>query len=165
VEGAEVLTHLSRLYLLYFKIIFFEKMKIELHLKYIRILLLTVVFSGILTAQKVELFPGDLNIQPFTSNFLEPRMGVFFQSGKNDLRLDIGASKDIARFTGNNGTLFSIGADFFTYTRLRGEADFHFPVDAVDYLFGLNAGYKIPLKGRSEFGIRGKIKSYQRTFC
>ncbi|MBK6680981.1 MAG: hypothetical protein IPG53_13620 [Ignavibacteriales bacterium] len=87
-------------------------MKIELHLKYIRILLLTVVFSGILTAQKVELFPGDLNIQPFTSNFLEPRMGVFFQSGKNDLRLDIGASKDIARFTGNNGTLFSIGADF-----------------------------------------------------
>jgi hypothetical protein len=164
VEGAEVLTHLSRLYLLYFKIIFFEKMKIELHLKYIRILLLTVVFSGILTAQKVELFPGDLNIQPFTSNFLEPRMGVFFQSGKNDLRLDIGASKDIARFTGNNGTLFSIGADFFTYTRLRGEADFHFPVDAVDYLFGLNAGYKIPLKGRSEFGIRARLSHISAHF-
>ena len=41
----------------------------------------------------------------------------------------------------NPKQLLTIGSDFFTYTLLRGEKNFHFPVDAVDYLFGFNVNY------------------------
>ena len=40
-----------------------------------------------------------------------------------------------------NNSKLSFGADLFTYTLLRSQSDFHFPVDAVDYLFGVNFGY------------------------
>jgi hypothetical protein len=36
----------------------------------------------------------------------------------------------------------TMGADFFTYTLLRGETNFHFPVDASDYFFGVNFNFK-----------------------
>jgi hypothetical protein len=39
----------------------------------------------------------------------------------------------------------SIGADFFTWTALRRLPTFHFPVDAIDYLFGVNLSYRRPL--------------------
>lgn len=96
-----------------------------------------------LNAQKqVELFPGNLTIQPFTANTLEPKLGFLFHSTENELRLDIGNSLDIIRVV-NCRSAYAFGADLFTFTRLRKEANFHFPVDAVDYLFGVNFSYKI----------------------
>lgn len=110
-------------------------------------------------------FPEDLNIQPFTANFLEPKLGFAFHNGTDNLRLDISNSRDIYHgyeLTISNGIdrhkdlddetikfekyfnkYFSVGADLFTYTRLRREGEFHFPVETIDYLFGLNAGYKV----------------------
>jgi hypothetical protein len=110
-----------------------------------------------LSAQENEVrwFPDHLLIQPFAANFLEPRAGFQFVTGDNDLRLDIGASKDLIQCSAENAQ-FSIGADFFTYTRLRGEDEFHFPVDAVDYLFGLNAGWKKNLSN-SVYGVRTRL--------
>lgn len=120
-------------------------------------------------AQHSAWFPEDLNIQPFTANFLEPKLGFAFHNGSDNLRLDISNSRDIYRWydlTNSRGIdriyengiyksdipidsneylnkEFSIGADLFTYTRLRREDEFHFPVETIDYLFGLNAGYKV----------------------
>jgi hypothetical protein len=37
---------------------------------------------------------------------------------------------------------WAVGADFFTWTALRRDVHFHFPVDAVDYLFGVNASLR-----------------------
>lgn len=133
-------------------------------MKSYRIILAVALFSTLVTAQSYKIFPGDLNIQPFTSNFLEPRMGVFFQSGQNDLRLDIGASKDIFHNEISKGLTLSTGADFFTYTRLRGEADFHFPVDAVDYLFGLNIGLKKEFLSGNEAGLRLRLSHLSAHF-
>ena len=86
-------------------------------------------------------FPKDLNIQPFTANFIEPRAGTMFGLDENKIRLDIGLSKDILQLFSGKETI-SFGADLFTYTRLRSENDFKFPVETIDYLFGINAGYK-----------------------
>jgi len=126
--------------------------------------LAVALFSTVAAAQSYKIFPGELNIQPFTSNFLEPRMGVFFQSGQNDLRLDIGASKDIFHNDLANSLTLSAGADFFTYTRLRGESDFHFPVDAVDYLFGLNLGLKKKYSSGNEAGLRFRLSHISAHF-
>jgi hypothetical protein len=105
---------------------------------------------------KTEFFPGDLTIRPFTANTIEPKLGFLFQLNKNELRLDIGNSFDIVRWEYDNKANLSFGADLFTYTSLRKTENFHFPVDAVDYLFGLNMGYRIPID-KYEFGLRFRL--------
>ena len=112
-------------------------------------LLLTIIFAVSVHAQiKKEWFPSGLNIQPFAANFLEPRAGFNYLVGEKNIRLDIGTSSDIYKIQYENTTL-TFGADVFTYTRLRSENNFKFPVEAVDYLFGLNAGYKIVNENKS----------------
>ncbi len=93
-----------------------------------------------LAAEKGKFFPDGLLITPFAANIFEPHLGFEFNTGKNTLELDISNSMDIYRFDGKSGS-FSVGADLFTFTHLRREKNFHFPVDAVDYLFGLNYSY------------------------
>lgn len=83
-----------------------------------------------------------LQFQPLTANTFEPRVGLIWQANDNRLRLDIGNSIDLIQYnSGEPGKRLTIGSDFFTYTQLSGEKNFHFPVDAVDYLFGFNASY------------------------
>ncbi|MCW8804271.1 MAG: DUF1207 domain-containing protein, partial [Ignavibacteriaceae bacterium] len=53
----------------------------------------------------------------------------------------------------NKTESFSFGADFFTYTRARSEDNFKFPVETVDYLFGVNGSYKNKM-ARTEWGAR-----------
>ena len=94
------------------------------------------------TAQTfTEWFPDDLNIQPFTAHFLEPKTGFQYLFDLNKVGIDIGTSHDIVHWKDREKT-FSAGADFFTYTRARSEANFKFPVETIDYLFGINCGYK-----------------------
>jgi hypothetical protein len=112
---------------------------------------------------EVKLFPDKLNVQPFTANALEPRIGVLFHVNNNELRLDIGNSLDLVKISPNKETNYSVGADFFTYTLLRGEKDFHFPVDAVDYLFGLNAGYR-KTTDKGEYGARFRLSHISAHF-
>jgi hypothetical protein len=123
--------------------------------------LLVFISIGI-SAQQTSWFPEGLNIQPFTANFLEPKAGFSYLLSKSELRLDIGTSKDIFLITDNDKSL-SLGADFFTYTRLRGEKEFHFPVDAIDYLFGINAGYRI-ITSDFEFGARFRLSHISAHF-
>lgn len=130
-----------------------------------KIFLLCVImysFSDIFCQMGPDLFPSGLNVQPFTANFLEPRTGFLFQMNNNELRLDIGNSFDILRWKNSNSS-YSFGADFFTYTLLRGEKDFHFPVDAIDYLFGINGSYKTNLAD-NEMGVRLRLSHISAHF-
>ncbi len=108
-------------------------------------------------------FPDNLTFRPFEAYFLEPRMGFMFEQNKNDIRLNIGSSMDIYRREIDNKQWFSFGADMFTYTLLRGEKDFHFPVDAVDYLFGFNSSYVNANKGK-EYGARLRFSHISAHF-
>ncbi len=126
-------------------------------MKKLKILILLIFVSGLTFAQwKSQLFPSDLNIQPFTANFLEPKAGFLFSLDKNQLRLDISTSRDILHWYNDDET-FSFGADLFTFTRLRSTDDFKFPVETIDYLFGLNGGYKKKLNDCNELGVRLRI--------
>ena len=97
-------------------------------------------------------FPKDLNIQPFTANFLEPKADFQYLFDMDKVRIDIGTSRDIIKWYLPASNL-SIGADFFTYTRARSEANFKFPVETIDYLFGLNGSFK-KYYYNGEFGAR-----------
>ncbi|MCX6150157.1 MAG: DUF1207 domain-containing protein [Ignavibacteriales bacterium] len=127
------------------------------------ILFLVVLSVGSFSQSKFELFPSALNIHPFAANTLEPRVGTLFQLNNNELRLDIGNSLDILHYSTENSITYSAGADFFTYTLLRGEKEFHFPVDAVDYLFGINIGIKAKADF-SDYGIRLRLSHISAHF-
>ena len=131
-----------------------------------KILLLAAVlvtFSTLRAQTTMELFPDNLTVQPFTANFLEPKLGFLFDIGDNELRLDIGNSVDVLRVETEDNQTFSFGADLFTYTFLRGEENFHFPVDAVDYLFGVNFGY-VNTSGCNEYGARLRVSHISAHF-
>jgi hypothetical protein len=117
------------------------------------VLILILFFKLNPTAQTItEWFPSELSIQPFTAHFLEPKAGFQYLFDLEKVRIDIGTSRDIIHWNSKEND-FSIGADFFTYTRARSEANFKFPVETVDYLFGVNGGYKNKSKN-SEWGAR-----------
>lgn len=116
-------------------------------------LLLLNVFSAAQT--KIDWFPSELNIQPFAANFLEPKVGFHYLFDIKKVRIDIGTSHDLIKWKTGKGS-FSIGADFFTYTRARSEANFKFPVETIDYMFGINGGFK-SLSGQNELGTRIRI--------
>ncbi len=130
-----------------------------------KVFYLFIIFNfSIINAQdKFILFPSDLNIMPFTANFLEPKIGFLFQTGGNKIRLEIGNSSDVVHYNLNSNTILSGGVDFFTYTYLYGEKDFHFPVDAVDYLFGINFGYK-KKEVNNEYGFRFRFSHISAHF-
>jgi hypothetical protein len=127
-----------------------------------KILLLLFISAALFAQDKKEWFPSDINIQPFTANFLEPKAGFAFNTSNNNLRLDISTSRDIYHLYEYNSE-FSFGADLFTFTRLRREGEFHFPVEAIDYLFGFNAGYKITEETR-EYGLRFRLSHISAHF-
>ncbi len=116
----------------------------------------TIVLSVNLYSQSIkEWFPAELNIQPFTSNLLEPRNGFMFALGEDWLRLDIGTSRDILQLNSGEETI-SFGADLFTFTRLRSNDNFKFPVETIDFFFGINAGYN-KHDGVREYGLRIRL--------
>ncbi|NOX17677.1 MAG: DUF1207 domain-containing protein [Chlorobi bacterium] len=125
--------------------------------------LLGLINNAIFAQTNFEAFPSDLTLSPFAANALEPKIGTVFQTTSNELRLDIGASRDLVRWNYENGSRLSIGADFFTYSLLRSEDNFHFPVDAIDYLFGLNAVYKID-KNYGSYGFRFRLSHISAHF-
>lgn len=131
--------------------------------KNIFLIFVTLITTTANAQGNVKYFPSDLNIQPFTANILEPKLGFLFEAGANNLRLDIGNSMDVALLKLDENSMLSFGADFFTYTLLRGESNFHFPVDAVDYLFGINAGLKIVDENIS-YGARLRVSHISAHF-
>jgi hypothetical protein len=118
-------------------------MSIQLKKNILSIIIFILLIPTFNFAQEnFELFPSDLLIQPFTANTLKPKFGFEFKTTVNELKLNVGNSMDIIHYKLDQNSKLSFGADMFTYTLLRSQTNFHFPVDAVDYLFGFNFGYK-----------------------
>ncbi len=82
---------------------------------------------------------NNLLFKPLNANPLEGRIGSIIQTNQDNLRLDIGASFDLLEIQKDK---LRFGADFFTFTRLRSEKNFKFPVETSDYFFGINSSYK-----------------------
>src|SRR5205823_6124554 len=87
------------------------------------------------------------NVEDPYAGKIEARIGGSREFPGDKLRLDIGASFDMLTLYEPveqahhyyYHTQLTLGADFFTWTRLRSTGNFKFPVEAVDYYFGVNA--------------------------
>lgn len=101
-------------------------------------------------------FSSNLLFVPPKAAIFEAKTGVTKFIDDKNLKLDIGATFDIAgmRMGKNN---FSFGVDFITFSSLRSESNFKFPVDAIDYMFGVNFNYKRDLDSKNIFSARLRI--------
>ncbi len=80
--------------------------------------------------------------KPLLADPMEPKITVMPWLEKRKLQLDIGSSADLYQSKSNK---FATGVDFATYSLLNRGDNFRFPVDAIDYLFGINASWKKPV--------------------
>ena len=102
---------------------------------------------------------------PLLADPQEPQVAVMPWVGDRFLKLDIGSSADLYQSSSKN---FAVGVDFGTYSLLRRNDDFKFPVDAIDYLFGANASWKKPLQNDAlpfdEFSGRVRLSHISAHF-
>jgi hypothetical protein len=124
----------------------------------IRLIILFIFLPAILFSQEKGLyfFPSLKIFNPVNAAVFESRVGATKFISKDDLKLDIGASADIIGFSSNVNETYSLGADFFTFSSLRAEKNFKFPVDAIDYFFGIN--FNMIRKIDKDFSISGRIR-------
>ncbi len=80
---------------------------------------------------------------PLLADPLEPRIAVMPWLDDDYLQLDIGTSADLIQ---NKRGSFAFGIDFATYSLLGMEDNFKFPVDTIDYLFGVNFTWQQPIQ-------------------
>ena len=98
----------------------------------------------------------DKVFEPTRASIFEPRVGFIKNTNNKFLRLDIGAGFDLIGYN-EKGARYSFGVDAFTFSNLRAESNFKFPVDAIDYFFGINFNYGKILTDGLYFGSRLRV--------
>lgn len=109
----------------------------------IAIISLGLLWSGVYAQEQ----PSTLLFRPLIAAVYEARFGTLYQFPPQRIRLDIGYSVDICRDSVSGLGEWALGIDGFTYTRLRSEANLKFPVETVDYMFGINGSWRTRVQG------------------
>jgi hypothetical protein len=127
------------------------------------ILAVFITFPAILHSQDfsnqkdgIFFFKREAVFKPLKSGVFEARTGMFKDLNDDYLRLDIGTSGDIIGYK-DSLNIYSAGVDFFTFSNLRSESNLKFPVDAIDYFFGINFNYKRKIKDNLYVSSRLRI--------
>jgi len=100
-----------------------------------------ILIAILLLSSPLYSFEG-LLFKPLTANIFEPRVGAIYEVQNNKIRLDIGNSIDLFESKYDENFIIRYGTDFFTFSRLRSEGRFKFPVETADYFFGVNSSLK-----------------------
>jgi hypothetical protein len=112
---------------------------------------------------KIQFLPSEELFRPIRASIFESRIGVSKNLNDKYLKLDIGYSPDIVSLKTKRNT-YSAGVEFFTFSNLRSEDNFKFPVDAIDYYFGLKFSYLRPLKKNMSLSGRLRIAHISSHF-
>ncbi len=104
----------------------------------------------------IYFFSTERVFEPTRANIFEPRVGFLKNVNDKNLRLDIGLGIDLIGLRKCDAQ-YSLGVDAFTFTNLRSESNFKFPVDAIDYFFGVNFNYTRPLSNHLFLSSRLRV--------
>jgi len=139
-------------------------------LRNIIILAFTLIFQSLTFAQSqkndslsIQFLPSQNLFQPVKAGLIEAKNGIVKDLNRNKLMLNIGLSSDLVRFN-QKKYFMSVGADFFTYSNLIGQVNFKFPVDAIDYLFGINFNYKRQISEKNIVSARFRLSHISAHF-
>ncbi|MBS1494434.1 MAG: DUF1207 domain-containing protein [Bacteroidetes bacterium] len=121
------------------------------------------LFHGNLYSQEIYFLHSNELFRPIEASVFESKIGISSNIQQENLKLDIGASVDITGIKAKN-YLASFGAEFFTFSNLRKEANFKFPVDAIDYYFGVSLNFKKELNPISTVSTRLRVAHISSHF-
>ena len=121
------------------------------------------LFHSNLYSQEVYFIHSNEIFRPVQASIFESKIGISANTNGENLKLDIGASVDIIGMKKKNYSA-SFGAEFFTFSNLRSEDNFKFPVDAIDYYFGVSFNYKKELNPISVVSTRLRIAHISSHF-
>lgn len=79
--------------------------------------------------------------EPPVAAQIEGRIGTYYLTNDDKMRLDIGNSFDLMTAYNSENLKILTGADLMTFTRLRSVGQFKFPVETTDYYFGVNSTF------------------------
>lgn len=124
-----------------------------------------IIFSreAALKNDSLYYFTSNILYVPVEASIIEAKNGVTKFTDSKYLTLNIGASFDLIGLKAEKNT-FSFGIDFFTFSNLRSENNFKFPVDAIDYLFGVNFNFKRNLTAKNVLTSRFRISHISSHF-
>ena len=124
------------------------------------VLLSLFLFASHACAQEVAkefyIFRSQELFRPLQASVFEAKVGISSNTNDDNLKLDIGTAIDIIGYR-NPDFYSSFSAEFFTFSNLRSEPNFKFPVDAIDYYFGVGFNYKKVLNPISTISSRLRI--------
>ncbi|RXK88328.1 DUF1207 domain-containing protein [Chlorobaculum sp. 24CR] len=107
----------------------------------------------------------DTLFEPLVADPMEPRIAVMPMLDKKQLQLDIGTSADLYQ---NDSKTFAVGIDFATWSLLNRSNDFKFPVDCIDYMFGINTTFRHQFRERllsfDEASVRVRLSHISAHF-
>lgn len=121
------------------------------------------LFSQNISAQEIYSINSSELYKPIQASVFESKIGVSSNINDENVKLDIGASVDLIGLRAKNYSA-SFGAEFFTFSNLRSEDNFKFPVDAIDYYFGVAFNYKTDLNPISSISSRLRIAHISSHF-
>lgn len=113
--------------------------------------------SGLLNLSAAEWMPGSRLFRPLAANVFEPRMAMMYQGADKTYRLDIGGGADLLRISKNEATEIRLGGEFATWSRLRGEGNFKFPVETTDFWFGIYGASVTRLSDAASLELRARF--------
>jgi len=126
-------------------------------------LFLLLANTKLYSQSEIYFLSSDNLFQPFQASVFESKIGISSNTNDDNLKLDIGAAVDILGLRNKNFSA-SFGAEFFTFSNLRSEPNFKFPVDAIDYYFGVSFNYKKVLNPISTISTRFRIAHISSHF-
>lgn len=100
---------------------------------------------------------------PTETSIIESKVGVTKYTDDKNLKLDIGVSFDLIGLKANK-IKYSFGVDFFTFSNLRSESNFKFPVDAIDYMFGINFNFRKSYSKKLDLAGRFRVSHISSHF-
>jgi hypothetical protein len=130
-------------------------------LKRILLSIFTILFGAAISnagaaSDSIDFFRSERVYRPIEAGILEARTGFQKYTNTDYLKLDIGVSIDVVSLISGNH-IYSAGVDFFTFSNLRSEENFKFPVDAIDYFFGINLNFQSDISKDRKVSARFRL--------
>jgi hypothetical protein len=91
--------------------------------------------------KNLELFPGGLNFPSLKANNQEAKIGLFFYTKNNNMKIDIGNNVDVLGFRLSSNKRLTAGIEFMAYALSTSYSGKRLQINAIDGLFGGNLSY------------------------
>ncbi len=104
---------------------------------------LFLTMTGLSEAQEngLEFLPDSINFIPLKANHQEAKVGVLYFPENGNLKVDVGNSIDLFKYSFNNSSRLTLGIEFMAYAYSTNYKEKRLQIDALDGFFGGNLSY------------------------